>query len=89
MPQCDYVHEAWGPHEGCKEFMDEPETWPCPNQATVQHTFQTEGPDWPDYRYVKVVSTVFACDEHPFAEDEDSYWPYTDLGKLPINGDEF
>lgn len=23
--QCEIVHEAWGPHEGCREYMTGPE----------------------------------------------------------------
>ena len=24
-PACNYVHEIWGPNDGCREFMTEPD----------------------------------------------------------------
>lgn len=32
---CEHQFEAWGPHEGCAEFMVEPETWLCGDRATA------------------------------------------------------
>jgi hypothetical protein len=92
MQTCDYVHEAWGPNEGCKEFMDEPETFPCTNPAAVIHTVFSEGPDWPDYRFIREISTIAACDEHPVDLDDEFNPPpygFVHLFSTPINGDEF
>lgn len=62
--KCDYEHELWGPHEGCREFMDGPEAIiPCNNDATrvfhvTDHTpFGDEDED------------VYACDEHDITDD--------------------
>jgi hypothetical protein len=87
--QCDFQHEVWGPHEGCKEFMDEPETFRCQNNATMIHTLTEAGPDYPDYRWVTWVTPLAACDEHPFDPDPAlAYCAPTLLYSLPINGDE-
>ena len=75
MPKCDFVHEAWGPHEGCKEFMDEPETFPCTNDAAVRYTTFWEGPDYPDYRFIREISTTHACAEHTWDDVHDMYPP--------------
>jgi hypothetical protein len=90
MTQCDYVHEIWGPHEGCKEFMDEPETFPCTNDAATAVTTFWEGPDYPDYRFVRIISTEFFCAEHPL-DDEFLGAPYgpTLISIMPIDGSEF
>jgi hypothetical protein len=91
MTQCDYLHEAWGPHEGCKEFMDEPETFRCQNPAAMVHTTVTEGPDFPDYKWTKWVENLAACEEHPvdFEEFSGYFGAPTLLYSLPLNGDEF
>lgn len=34
--RCEITHEAWGPHEGCREFMAEPDVFPCGGWATVR-----------------------------------------------------
>ena len=31
---CEHVDQAWGPHEGCREFMSEPDEIPCGEPAT-------------------------------------------------------
>jgi hypothetical protein len=40
--RCDAVHEMWGPHEGCREFMTEPEAivrcdGPVTHYAVIEH----------------------------------------------------
>jgi hypothetical protein len=43
---CEAMFEAWGPHEGCREFMDRPDTWGCDKPAThiVKGVEQWAGP---------------------------------------------
>lgn len=36
---CEFVYEAWGPHPGCAEFMDQPDEFPCGEKATVTFAF--------------------------------------------------
>lgn len=47
------IHEAWGPHPGCKEFMTEPDTFPvkCDDEARYRvvwtndfENFRDDGP---------------------------------------------
>lgn len=32
--RCFKVHEVWGPHDGCREFMARPDTFLCRQPAT-------------------------------------------------------
>lgn len=34
--RCEITHETWGPHPGCREFMTEPDVFPCGGWATVR-----------------------------------------------------
>lgn len=85
--QCEFVHEVWGPHEGCKEFMDTPETFPCTNQATTMTMVHYSGPD-ENYDWVTADFPMHGCHDHPVTED---YVSYTDkiLWTVPIDGSEF
>lgn len=49
--RCYVEYEAWGPHEGCKEFMDAPDTWACdqPVVALVIATDRQTQRDWDRY----------------------------------------
>lgn len=51
---CGFIHYAWGPHEGCAEFMDAPDWFLCDNPGTtwVMAGGSQEaqvGPDWDHY----------------------------------------
>lgn len=60
---CMFEVEAWGPHPGCAEFMDEVETWTCEAPADVIHIVEEVGmpeADDPD----RVVTVLTLCREH-------------------------
>lgn len=56
---CEFVYEAWGPDEGCREFMDEPDTWTCTDPATHRVLFET-----PPAAGYPSAETILLCDEH-------------------------
>lgn len=63
-PGCDYEHDLWGPHDGCKEFMTEPEaTVRCDEPATTKYIIVTHTP-WGDEEDV-----MFACEAHKQSDD--------------------
>lgn len=37
--KCFAEYETWGPHEGCREFMDQPETWDCDGRVCAYIVF--------------------------------------------------
>lgn len=39
---CEFVHQVWGPHEGCAEFMDEPDTFTCGGPASTRFLLYDE-----------------------------------------------
>ena len=44
--QCEFYWEAWGPHPGCKEFMQEPEAIiQCADPAAYVVVGEQHGPD--------------------------------------------
>lgn len=88
MPKCDFVHEAWGPHPGCKEFMTEPETWPCSNEATTVTVSQFSGPSWPDHEWETVIFPTYACAEHLYTDDLGDPFCTKILYTMPIDGSE-
>ena len=71
--RCEHVWEAWGPHEGCREFMTEPEAIvQCDEPATVVITgleFGFEPPHEP------VERRTFSCTHHAADIAKDSmFW---------------
>ena len=54
---CGIIIEAWGPHPGCAEFMDEPDQFRCGVAADVQ--FVLNDLVWDGGPY-----TLNACREH-------------------------
>lgn len=58
---CEYVQEMWGPHEGCREFMTEPEAVVCcTNPATRIYIVEHHVPPVGDVER----EVMYACDEH-------------------------
>lgn len=55
---CEHVHEVWGPHEGCREFMTEPETFRC--QELAKHWLAVKNFD----QQGSWVESVNVCSEH-------------------------
>jgi hypothetical protein len=53
--RCFHVFEAWGPHEGCREFMTRPDVFVCRQPAT--HVVKGNDPYEGRFR-------VLACREH-------------------------
>jgi hypothetical protein len=51
---CQAIIEVWGPHEGCREFMSEPESFPCGGEAAALLTLSCDG----------TITTEFLCGEH-------------------------
>ena len=45
--KCEWVHEAWGPHLGCAEFMTEPERFECQADTTHYVVLKQHGPEGP------------------------------------------
>lgn len=74
---CQFTHEAWGPHPGCKEFMDEPEIYQCGQPATgiiveIDHA--------PPIYGGTTVEIMYVCQEHRWDEGEDDWhWMNSEL----------
>ena len=66
IPQCDFLWEIWGPHPGCKEFMDAPEMIV---QCHVPAGYVIQGEDVDQEGVTE--RTLHACGEHlgDLAED--------------------
>jgi hypothetical protein len=42
ITMCEHVDYTWGPHDGCREFMDALEEWPCQSPATHVITYHDD-----------------------------------------------
>ena len=66
--RCDATIEVWGPHPGCREFMSEPETFVCGEQAVRLWVVEEHDPDG------RELVTYARCNDHgldgplPYAE---------------------
>jgi hypothetical protein len=67
MPQhnetCDFLHELWGPHEGCREFMTEPEAvLRCGQPAVRLQLVEFASPEGPERE------ELHSCAQHSVEE---------------------
>ncbi len=58
-PTCEFEYEAWGPHPGCREFMDGPEAvFPCGEPAVMRFHIICHTPEGDE------PGTLLACATH-------------------------
>lgn len=60
--QCGFLLQAWGPHEGCREFMDRPYTFQCPKPST--HVVKLTQPEFRDFWELNGSEHVRECEQH-------------------------
>lgn len=63
-PDCDATIEVWGPHPGCREFMTEPECFPCSAPATAAVTVEEVVYDDEAGEMASERTTYLRCAEH-------------------------